>query len=301
MKSLAIIIPFFKIDFFEETLRSVAAQTNKNFTLYIGNDASPDHPLPLIDKYFKKEDYQYFDYKENLGGKNLALQWERILENVTEEWFQILGDDDIISANFVEEFYTHLNQIEKNKINVIKFSQALMDGHSIILTSYTHLKTITHYRDIWTNLFSKRERSSLSENIFRTSEYKKYKFKKYPLAWYSDDMAILEISNFKNIFFIETAQVQVRISEKSISGMTDDEVYNKKKEWARLYFYEDILKKFKLLPKKDIEPLLKFYLSICWNLRENKIINLVPLYFHIGKPLKILTIPYKRLLLNRNK
>ncbi|WP_313502104.1 glycosyltransferase family 2 protein [Kaistella carnis] len=301
MNKIAIIIPYYKIDFFEETLRSVAAQTNKNFTLYIGNDASPDHPLPLIDKYFKKEDYQYFDYKENLGGKNLALQWERVLDNVKEDWFQILGDDDVISENFVEEFYINLNKIEKNNINVIKFSQALIDGQGVILTPYTHLKTITDYRDIWTDIFSKRERSSLSENIFRTSEYNKYKFKKYPLAWYSDDMAILEISNFKNIFFIETAQVQVRISEKSISGMTDDEVYNKKKEWARLYFYEDILKKFKLLPKKDIEPLLKFYLSICWNLRENKIINLVPLYFHIGKPLKILTIPYKKFLLNRNK
>lgn len=301
MNKIAIIIPYYKIDFFEETLRSVAAQTNKNFTLYIGNDASPYHPLPLIDKYFKKEDYQYFDYKENLGGKNLALQWERVLDNVKEDWFQILGDDDVISGNFVEEFYTNLNQIEKYNINIIKFSQALIDGQGVILTPYTHLKTITHYCDIWTSIFTKRERSSLSENIFRTSEYNKYKFKKYPLAWYSDDMSILEISNFKNIFFIETAQVKVRISEKSISGMNDDEDLNRKKEWARLYFYEDILKKFKLLPKKDIEPLLKLYLSICWHLRENKIINLVPLYLHIGKPLKILTIPYKKILLNRNK
>ena len=301
MNKLAIVIPYYKINFFEETLKSVALQTDKRFTLYVGNDASADDPIPLIKKYFTKIEFQYFNYQDNLGGKNLALQWERVLDNVKEGWFQILGDDDVISENFVEEFYINLNKIEKNNINVIKFSQSLIDGQDVILTPYTHLKTITDYRDIWTDIFSKRERSSLSENIFRTSEYNKYKFKKYPLAWYSDDMAILEISNFKNIFFIETAQVQVRISEKSISGMTDDEVYNKKKEWARLYFYEDILKKFKLLPKKDIEPLLKFYLSICWNLRENKIINLVPLYFHIGKPLKILTIPYKKILLNRNK
>ena len=53
MNQLAIIIPYYKIDFFEETLQSVAAQTNKNFTLYIGNDASPNSPLPLIQKYFK--------------------------------------------------------------------------------------------------------------------------------------------------------------------------------------------------------------------------------------------------------
>ena len=86
---LAIVIPYYKIDFFEEVLKSIASQTDKRFTLYIGNDASPDNPLQLIEKYFPEGNYHYFDYQENLGGKNLAMQWERILENVKEEWFQI--------------------------------------------------------------------------------------------------------------------------------------------------------------------------------------------------------------------
>lgn len=300
MKQLAIVIPYFKIDFFEETLKSVAAQSNKNFALYVGNDASPDNPLPLLQEYFREENYQYFEYKENLGGENLALQWERILENTTEEWFQILGDDDVISTNFVEEFYNNLALIEESKINVIKFSQAEMDRNGAVLTPFTNFNKIAHYTNIWTDNFLKHARSSLSEHVFRKSEYLKIRFKKYPLAWFSDDMAILEISHFSTIFFIGTAHVLVRISEKSISGMTTDPAYNRQKEVARLCFYEDLLGHFRRLPKKNVEPLLIFYLSLCWHLKVRKTINLIPLYFYIGKPHKILTIPYKKFLLKNN-
>ena len=64
---LAIVIPYYKIDFFEETLKSVAAQTDNRFTLYIGNDKSPHDPSPLIEKYFPKGNYHYYNYEDNLG------------------------------------------------------------------------------------------------------------------------------------------------------------------------------------------------------------------------------------------
>ena len=70
---LAIVIPYYKIDFFEETLKSIASQSDKHFTLYIGNDASPNDPLPLIKQYFEEEDYHYFDYENNLGGQNALI------------------------------------------------------------------------------------------------------------------------------------------------------------------------------------------------------------------------------------
>lgn len=60
---LAIVIPYYKPDFFEETLQSVAAQTDKRFTLYIGNDASAHDPLPLIQKYFPDGKYQHITHQ----------------------------------------------------------------------------------------------------------------------------------------------------------------------------------------------------------------------------------------------
>ena len=38
---LAIIIPFYKLTFFEENLHSLAIQTDKRFKVYIGDDSSP--------------------------------------------------------------------------------------------------------------------------------------------------------------------------------------------------------------------------------------------------------------------
>lgn len=130
---LAIVIPYYKIDYFEETIKSVAQQTDRNFMLYIGNDKSPDNPLPVIERYLRKDQYQYFEYEENYGGKDLVLQWERILDNVNEEWFQVLGDDDFIDSNFVEEFHRHCNKLSTN-VNVIKVKNITCnaDGNRIM-------------------------------------------------------------------------------------------------------------------------------------------------------------------------
>lgn len=39
---LAIVIPYYKLTFFEETLQSLANQSDKRFKVYIGDDASPE-------------------------------------------------------------------------------------------------------------------------------------------------------------------------------------------------------------------------------------------------------------------
>ncbi|WP_419488528.1 glycosyltransferase [Chryseobacterium bernardetii] len=215
---LAIIIPYYKIDFFEETIKSVAKQSNKNFTLYIGNDASPNDPLPIIQKYFKSSDYHYFDYKKNIGGQNLALQWERILENVQEEWFQILGDDDMISKNFTEEFYKNLPLVEDKEISVIKFSHQWIDEKNQVIENFDYNFSELKPSEFFIKKYTHEIRSSLSENIFKLDSYQRIKFQKITLAWGSDDLAILLFSQGNNILYIKNSKVKVRISESSISG-----------------------------------------------------------------------------------
>ena len=48
---LAIIIPYYKLTFFRETLDSLAAQTDQRFHVYIGNDASPEDPTNLLEEF----------------------------------------------------------------------------------------------------------------------------------------------------------------------------------------------------------------------------------------------------------
>ena len=110
MKSdLAIIIPYYKVSFFWETLESLSLQTDQRFRVYIGNDASPENPEPLIEEYKGRFDYTYQKFEENLGGVSLTGQWDRCVAMMKdEEWFIILGDDDYLSPNAVEEFYKNV-------------------------------------------------------------------------------------------------------------------------------------------------------------------------------------------------
>ena len=47
--SLAIVIPYYNIHFFDKTLFSLSCQTDKRFKVYIGNNNSPNDPMELID------------------------------------------------------------------------------------------------------------------------------------------------------------------------------------------------------------------------------------------------------------
>lgn len=266
MSKLAIIIPYYKIDFFEETIKSVAAQTNKNFALYIGNDASPENPQPIIQQYFDPTEYKYYNYTENLGGKNLALQWERILENVKEDWFQILGDDDVLADNFVEEFYKSVDYCDAHKIYCMKTIHHHIDENNETIKINDYQVETIQATSFFIKKYLGEVSSSLSENIFQTKKYRKYRFKKIPLAWGSDDIAILTFSDYGKIFYNRNTFVKVRISEVSISG---SEQLNELKENAYNNFREKfIINHSKIFPLEFVNKVIQQYLRYCYNNKQ---------------------------------
>lgn len=296
---LAIVIPYYKPDFFEETLKSVASQTDKRFTLYIGNDASPDNPLQLIEKYFPEGNYYYFDYKENLGGKNLAMQWERILKNVNEEWFQILGDDDVISENFVEEFYKNLAAIEGYGCKVIKVKRRTIDGNGNFLSDFTNYDTLIDVKQYFSNKILNGARSSLSEHIFKISSYKKFGFRDFPLAWASDDAAILEFSECRPIYFINKGGVLIRISNENISGKKDNLDL---KEKAGIIYQKFLLNKhLNQIDKKAALHLINMQIYYRYHHNIPLSINLPYLYLRLGCIKKIITLPRTFYILQQHK
>lgn len=276
MKKLAIVIPYYKIDFFEDTIKSVAAQNDKNFKLYIGNDASPDDPLPVIRKYLKEGDYQYIKYTGNVGGKNLALQWERILAHVKEEWFQILGDDDMIAENFVEEFYKILPAVEAKKITAVKFVHEWVDESNHHLQTFNYDAETLNAVDFVIRKYNGDAISSLSENIFKTQVYHRYGFEKIPLAWGSDDIALLTFSGYKEIFYSQKSKVQVRISASSISGNDAMEV---QKSIAFNEFRKKIIIRHSgYFHREFMEKIIKDHMTYC-HLRRKKTSYRVALYY----------------------
>ncbi|EIA10426.1 glycosyltransferase family 2 protein [Flavobacterium frigoris] len=258
---LAIIIPYFKLTFFEETLQSLANQTDKRFKVYIGDDASPENPLELLERCKGKLDFVYHRFGENLGGTSLTQQWERCIEiTADEEWLMILGDDDVLGENVVEEFFKQYNTFE-NKTNIVRFATVSHDYKK----SQTS-KVFTHPNwemaaDSYFRRLIELTRSSLSEYVFKRSIYAEYKFYNYPLGWHSDDWAWLEFSNGKPIFTINKSIVSIGFSEISLSGMDNN---NELKNEASLKFYSNIFKKKLSLFSKEqsLELLMRYEILI---------------------------------------
>jgi len=109
MNKLAIVIPAYKADYFEQALESIAGQTCTNFTLYIGDDASPHDLYAIVKDFESKINLHYKRYDENLGSKDLVAQWERCIDLVKDEkWIWLFSDDDLMAKHCVEEFYKSL-------------------------------------------------------------------------------------------------------------------------------------------------------------------------------------------------
>lgn len=258
---LAIVIPYFKITFFEASLYSLATQTDQRFKVYIGDDASSQNPTKLLELYKGKFDFVYHRFDTNLGGMSLTKQWERCIAlSGSEEWIMILGDDDVLGENVVEEFYKNLSEIKNEEINVIRFATQIIDEKDNTISEvYQHPKL-----EMAANSFVRRlkglTRSSLSEHVFSRDSYSKYKFREYPLGWYSDDMSWLDFTANKPIFTINLSTVFIRMSNLNISGKTDNEIL---KNLALNLFYKDLIKdKLNLFKRKERYKLLMKYEQI---------------------------------------
>jgi glycosyltransferase involved in cell wall biosynthesis len=240
MHKLAIIIPYYKIDHFEDTLKSLAEQRDQRFALYIGNDCSTQDPTALIQQYLSPAQYRYFAYAENLGAENLALQWARILEHVEEPWFQLLGDDDLVSADFVQELNGILDGLADN-VNVVKVNSRLCDAAGQTTKQlHGHLKSgFYNAIDLLIQKFKGRLNSSLSEHVFRLSKYKNVGFDNYPLAWHTDDMLIGRMTAGEALMFLSGPQVSIRVYEGSTSGASHN---LQDKHAATKRFFMDFLK-----------------------------------------------------------
>lgn len=255
---LAIVIPFYKLTFFEETLHSLSIQTDKRFKVYIGDDGSPENPANLLEKYKWQFDFIYHRFKENLGSISLVQQWNRCIALAgEEEWIMILGDDDVLGSNCIKDFYTSLPQIFSNKCNVVRFATKINDMlQQKISSPYTHPK-LEKGIDFFYRRLTNQTRSSLSEYIFKKSIYQKYGFYDYELAWHSDDRAWLEFSESKYIYSINSSNVTFRFSSENISR--GNYKINEKQKIALQFYKFIIFKYFNKLKRYQRKYLLLYY------------------------------------------
>lgn len=246
---LAIVIPYYKLTFFEATLQSLANQTDKRFKVFIGDDASPENPSCLLEKYKEKFNFEYQRFETNLGSISLVNQWGRCVDMIqNEEWVMVLGDDDTLDANCVAEFYKHLEEIGELKINVIRYATVVIDEYGRRISKLHEHPKLEKSTDFLMRKLKGGTRSSLSEFIFRKKVLEKIKFKNFPLAWHSDYLSVLECSNFGYMYTINESLVFFRLSGINITCKNDNLVL---KNVATFQFYYYLLNEKKVFFDKQ--------------------------------------------------
>ncbi|MCF0124555.1 MAG: glycosyltransferase family 2 protein [Clostridia bacterium] len=244
MKNLAIVIPAYKADFLDRTLSSIENQTCKNFRVYVGDDASPNNLKAIVDKYTDKIDLHYTKFDKNLGGSDLVGQWTRCVAlSENEEWIWLFSDDDEMSENCVEAFYSKLKN-ESNK-EFLHFNVDIIDEQSnVIKTSSFPKKNISDI-DFITKKLRGEVSSYVVEYIFSRNLYNRVNgFQKFDLAWNSDDATWVKMASISGIDTIMDAKIRWRKSSVNISPNDRDLSIVRRKVAANLDYVSFLIKHF---------------------------------------------------------
>ncbi|WP_339836313.1 glycosyltransferase family A protein [uncultured Flavobacterium sp.] len=217
---VAIIIPYYKLAFFEKTLESLALQTDKRFIVYIGDDFSLKKPTELLEKYNGRFNFVYHRFESNLGGTNLVEQWKRcVAMSKNEQWLMLLGDDDFLDTNAIEEFYNYLSKNKTIEIDLVRFKLKIINNLEIVEENNFEYDTIEDSERLLQRMLSKEETITASEFVFSRRIYNiNGGFINFPLAWFSDYATWLQYGLKSKIHNIETASVYWRLSGINISS-----------------------------------------------------------------------------------
>lgn len=254
---LAIVIPYYKLDYFEATLQSLAEQTNKQFKVYIGDDASPQDPVALLNTFVDRINFVYKKFDVNMGQASLVQQWDRCIDMIgDEQWIMILGDDDFLGTDVVEQWYLKYKDFSGIS-EVVRFASRLVSVKQHTMSEVFEHPVFEDATDSYLRKFYHSSRSSLSEHIFSRSSYMKYGFYNYPLAWNSDDRAWLDFSDSKPIYSINESIVYIGLSDSNISGKSDN---IDKKNVSQIAFFRYLIShKLSFYKKNDLYKIARRY------------------------------------------
>jgi glycosyltransferase involved in cell wall biosynthesis len=244
---LAIIIPAYKAAFLPAALDSIAVQTCRDFTLYVGDDCSPEPIGKIVEEYRDRIDLVYRRFDANLGGKDLVAQWERcITMSQDEPYIWLFSDDDVMEPNCVEELLRQIDET-KGSYDVYHFNVDIINERGAFETKkQDYPAELSAYR-FYCGKNSWRLSAFVVENVFSRKVYKQIGgFMKYDLAWGSDVASWIVFSGRKGICTVPSARVRWRKSSQNISPDYSREIAERKlreeqsmQNWAYQYFCEE--------------------------------------------------------------
>ena len=215
-------IPAFKSKFLKECILSILSQTYTNFELIIVNDCSPE-PLGDIIKQFDDERIKYFVNETNTGALNVVNNWNKCLNEADGEFFVLMGDDDSMEPDYLEEFDKLIQKYPDLDVYHCRTRLINEDSKPIMLTpSWPEYESV--YENIWHRINSFRVQY-ISDFVYRTDALnERGGFFYLPLAWFSDDVSAYIASGDKGIAHTNKPVFNYRVNSLTISSTGNNEM-----------------------------------------------------------------------------
>lgn len=216
-RSLAIVIPAYKAAFLEAALRSVAAQTDRDFHVYVGDDASPDDLGAICARWQGRLPLSYHRFDTNLGAGDLTAQWARCIQLSQEPWVWLFSDDDEMAPNCVEAWQAQ-RRLEP-LIDVFHFDVHKIDAAGRVFNTAKPFPPLLSSRQFALRRLQMDLSSYAPDYLFRRSTWiERGGFQSFPLAWCSDDATWIKLASAHGIRTVPGAHVRWRFSGSNLSS-----------------------------------------------------------------------------------
>jgi glycosyltransferase involved in cell wall biosynthesis len=233
---LAIIIPAYKVKFLRAALASVAAQTDRNFQLYVFDDCSPEPVEEIVREFTAGPPVRFHRFEENLGRTSLTRHWERCVRQTGEPWIWIFADDDVMEAGCVADFYAELERT-RSQYELYRFNTYWIDGDGARIAESPQHPPLESGTDFLLARLAGKRNVTMQEVIFSRSAWESAGgIPDFPMGWHSDDAFVASLGVRQPLCAIPRARVNWRNSELNISCNGSLMGVNRKVIASTIYF-----------------------------------------------------------------
>lgn len=231
--TLAVVIPAYKREFLERALASLAAQSDRDFVVYIGDDASPDDLKSIAMKWSQRICIQYVRFPTNVGAHDLVMQWNRCVRLTTAPWVWLFSDDDEAEEGCIQAWRAAASL--HPEADLFHFNVHQIDADSKIKQTFPGFPPILTAAEFVRGRFNRTIASFAPEYIFRRAAWDAIGgFVPFPLAWCSDDATWAKLALRGGICTIPGPKVRWRLSSLNITAVAPKHATSKAKA-ATLY------------------------------------------------------------------
>ena len=229
------VLPAYKAHFFRKAIDSILNQSYKNFELIIVNDKSPDD-LDSIVKSYNDPRIHYYINEENIGGKDLVSQWNHCISYASGTYLILASDDDEYHPQYLEKMNVLVKKYPNANVYRPRVQYINENGDILriggILNEYSAPIEFIYYlehigKGIPFYIFNKEALNKIGG------------FVKYPLAWHSDDMTVIQMAR-NGIIFCSDILFSMRISGENISSKKNDANILSSKTKATIQYFKDL-------------------------------------------------------------